>query len=252
MSDFPDMTGRVALVTGASRGIGLAVAQQLARRGAHVVMTARGEEDLHREAAAIGDRAAPLAGPIGDPAHREALFELALSRWGRIDYLVNNVGINPVFGPIETLEHSASMKILETNVLAATHLVQLAIRNGIRENRGAIVNIASIAALAASPGIGMYGVSKSALLGLTRQFAVELAPEVRVNAVAPAAVRTRFSAALLEGGREADLLPRYPLARVGEPDDIAQPVVFLLSDAAAWMTGQTLVIDGGASLLVGE
>jgi len=245
-------TGRTALVTGASRGIGRAIAERLLAEGANVVVTARGEEDLASLVEAHGaERVAAVAGNIGDDAHRERLFAEADARFGGIDLLVNNVGINPVFGPMSEITYAAALKILETNVLGATRLVQLAVAHGLPSRDGAaIVNVASIAGVASAPGIGMYGVSKSALIGLTRQFARELAPRVRVNAVAPAAVRTKFAAALLEN--EEQLREAYPLARIGEPEDIAGPATFLLSRDAAGITGQCLVIDGGASLIVGE
>ncbi len=247
------MQGRVAVVTGSSRGIGLAVTRSLVQRGCRVVVSARGSEDLAAVVDELGeDNVEPVVGRIGEPDVRAAILDAAVGRWGGVDFLVNNVGINPVFGPLVEIDLTAAAKILETNILAATHLTQLAACSGLVERRGAVVNVASIAGLVASPGIGMYGVSKSAVLGLTRQFADELSPHVRVNAVAPAAVRTRFAEAMFAGHRGDELAAQYPLARVGEPADVAGPVAFLLSDDAAWITGQTIVIDGGASLRAGN
>ncbi|MDI3330167.1 MAG: SDR family oxidoreductase [Micrococcus sp.] len=239
--------GRTALVTGASRGVGLATARTLVDGGARVVLTARGREGLDAAVAQLGPAAVGVAGKLDDPAHLEEVAEV-VGGLGGLDYLVNNVGINPVFGPMAEMDLGAARKILEVNVLGAFRAARAAVEWGIVERGGAIVNIASIAGISSSPGIGMYGVSKSAVLGLTRQLAAELAPDVRVNAVAPAAVKTDFAKALYEG-REDEVSARYPLQRLGVPEDVAGPVAFLLSEAAAWMTGQTLVIDGGASLV---
>lgn len=242
--------GKTALVTGASRGIGLEVARRLVEEGARVVMTARGAEDLQQAALGLGAMAVPVAGKLDDEAH---LHELAgvLREHGGADLLVNNVGINPVYGPMTEMDLGAARKILEVNVLGAFRVARLAYESAMAERGGAIVNIASVAGVSTSPGIGMYGVSKSAVIGLTRQLAAELAPGVRVNAVAPAAVKTVFARALYEG-REQEVADKYPLKRLGVPADVAGPVAFLLSDDAAWVTGQVLVIDGGAMLITAD
>jgi NAD(P)-dependent dehydrogenase (short-subunit alcohol dehydrogenase family) len=242
--------GRTALVTGASRGIGLEVARRLAGEGARVIMTARGAEALEAAAAEIGPAAVPVAGKLDDDAHLAELAQV-LGDHGGVDLLVSNVGINPVYGPMTEMDLSAARKILEVNVLGAFRVARLAYDSGMAERGGAMVNIASVAGVSTSPGIGMYGVSKSAIIGLTRQLAAELAPRVRVNAVAPAAVKTAFAKALYEG-REQEVAGKYPLKRLGVPADIAGPVAFLLSEDAAWITGQTLVIDGGATLITAD
>ncbi|GAA1939501.1 SDR family oxidoreductase [Agromyces allii] len=239
----------VALITGGSRGIGLAIAKRLATEGAKVVITGRSEESLQTavaeiDAAAGAGRATGIAGKADDPAHRAAVFAHIADEHGRIDHLVNNAGINPVYGPVLEVEPSAIRKILEVNVIAALEWTRDAVAAGLTRS---IVNLSSISAVSAAPGIAFYGVSKAALVNLTIQLAHELAPGIRVNAVAPAVVKTAFARALYEG-REAEVAAEYPLQRLGVPDDVAGPVAFLLSDDAAWITGQTLLIDGGASL----
>jgi NAD(P)-dependent dehydrogenase (short-subunit alcohol dehydrogenase family) len=245
--------GRVALVTGASRGIGLAVAQRLVDEGARVCITARKPDPLAEAVAALGggDVAIAVAGAADDDQHRAEAIAATVETFGRIDVLVNNTGINPVYGPLTDIEPSAARKIMDVNVLATLEWTRAALAAGLGSQvSGAVVNIASIAGLAPSPGIAFYGVSKSALLGLTVQLAAELAPRVRVNAVAPAIVKTRFATALFEG-REDEVAAHYPLGRLGVPEDVGAAVAFLASDDAAWITGQTLVLDGGVMLQPG-
>lgn len=237
--------GTTTLITGASRGIGLAVARRIVGEGGRVVLTARGQEGLGEAVASLGDAAVGFAGRADDPSHREVVAA-HLGRTG-VDHLVNNVGINPVYGPVLEISDEAARKILEVNVLGALAWTRLAVAAGLAERSGAIVNIASLAGLGSSPGIALYGVSKAAVLSLTRQLAVELAPRVRVNAVAPAVVKTDFAKALYADD-EARAARPYPLQRLGEPEDVAGPVAFLLSADAAWITGQTIVIDGGVSV----
>lgn len=237
--------GRVALVTGGSRGIGLAVARRLVDEGCSVVLTGRKPEALDAAVAELGEeRASAVAGKVDDPAHRAEVFEHLARSHGRLDHLVNNAGTNPAWGPALDVETGVVRKILEVNVVAALDWTRDAVAAGLRRS---VVNLASISGTSASPNIAFYGVSKAALINLTQQLAHELAPALRVNAVAPAVVKTRFSRALYEG-HEDEAVARYPLARLGAPADVAGPVAFLLSDDAAWITGQTLKIDGGASI----
>ena len=240
----------MALVTGASRGIGLAVATELVARGARVCVTARTAETLAEAVEKLGgpERAIAVPGKADDPAHQEEAVARTLESFGRLDMLVNNTGINPVFGSVLDVETSAAAKIFGVNVLAPLAWTKRARDAWMGEHGGSIVNIASIAGLQASPGIGMYGVSKAALIRLTIELATELGPGIRVNAVAPAVVKTRFATALYEG-REEEAAKAYPLKRLGVPEDVAGAVAFLLSDDAGWITGQTVVLDGG--LLVG-
>jgi 3-oxoacyl-[acyl-carrier protein] reductase len=245
--------GQVALVTGASRGIGLAVAQRLLDEGARVVITARKPDGLAAALAELdaGPNAVSVAGPADNPDHQEEAVGTAVREFGRLDVLVNNTGINPAYGPLTDIEESAARKIMDVNVLAALCWTRRALTAGLGTDRpGAVVNMASVAGIAPAPGIGYYGVSKSALIGLTVQLAAELAPRVRVNAIAPAVVKTRFAAALYEADEEA-AAAAYPLARLGRPEDIGAAAAFLASSDASWITGQTLVVDGGGGLRAG-
>lgn len=237
--------GKVALVTGASRGIGFAVAKRLVDEGAKVVITARKSEALQAAASELGNTLW-VAGNADDAEHREQVLDLVATELGPLDVFVNNAGINPAYGPLLSIERPAMDKILSTNVVAALDWVRSVVHSGMPAG-AAIVNIASIAGLTPAPGIAFYGVSKAALIALTTQLALELAPGIRVNAVAPAVIKTNFAKALYEG-REEKVIEGYPLGRLGEPEDVAAAVAFLLSRDASWITGQTLVIDGGGSL----
>lgn len=248
----PPDGGRVALVTGASRGIGLGVARALVDRGDRVCVTGRNEEALAAAVEQLGGpgRAMGVAGKAHDQAHQAEVVDRVLEAYGRLDYLVNNAGTNPAAVPLAEADLRLAHKVFETNVLSALGLAQQAHRAWQREHGGAIVNVASVSGLGASPFLGMYGMSKAAMINLTQQLAHELAPRVRVNAVAPAVVKTRFAAMLWEG-REQEVSGAYPMGRLGVPQDVAGAVAFLLSDEAGWITGQTLVIDGGLLLSAG-
>ncbi|MDT0549009.1 MULTISPECIES: SDR family oxidoreductase [Streptomyces] len=244
-------SGRAALVTGASRGIGYAIAEALVARGDRVCITGRNEDALKEAVERLGaDRVIGVAGKAHDEAHQAVAVERAMEAFGRLDYLVNNAGTNPVFGPIADLDLGVLRKVFETNVVSALGLAQRAWKAWQKDNGGAIVNIASVAGLSTSPFIAAYGVSKAAMINLTAQLAHEFAPGVRVNAIAPAVVKTKFAAALYEG-REEEAAAAYPLGRLGVPEDIGGVAAFLTSDQAAWMTGQTLVVDGGIFLNAG-
>lgn len=243
---------RVAIVTGASRGIGLGIAAELVRQGARVCVTARGREALDAAVAELGgpDVAIAVPGKSDDPEHQAETVATVMEAFGRLDMLVNNAGINPVYGPVADVDPVAAAKVLAVNVLAPLAWTRRARDAWMGERGGAVVNVASVAGLRPSPGIGMYGVSKAALIRLTTELAVELGPRIRVNAVAPAVVKTKFATLLYEG-KEEQVSAAYPLKRLGMPEDVAGAVAFLLSDAASWITGQTLVLDGGVTLTGG-
>lgn len=243
----PD-SGRVAIVTGASRGIGYAIAEALVARGDRVTITGRSEDSLKEAVDKLGaDRALGIAGKAHDEAHQAETVERTIEAFGRVDFLANNAGTNPVFGPIAELDLGVARKVFETNVISALGFAQQTYKAWQKEHGGAIVNISSVSGLSAAPFIGAYGISKAAMVNLTQQLAAEMAPGIRVNAIAPAVVKTKFAAALYEG-REEEAAAAYPLKRLGVPEDIGGAAAFLLSDAAAWITGQTLVIDGGMFL----
>ena len=241
------LEGRTALVTGGSRGIGLAIAQSLVARGARVVVTGRKPDALAEAVSALGgsEVAVGVAGNAGDAEHRAEAVRTAVDTFGSLEMLVGNVGINPVYGPLVDLSLDGFRKILDTNVVGTLGLVQEAWRAWMAEHGGSVLVVASVAGLKASPMIGGYGVSKAALVNLVTQLAVELGPTVRVNAVAPAVVKTRFAGALYEG-REAEVAAQYPVGRLGVPEDVGEAAAYLLGDGASWVTGQTLVLDGGA------
>jgi 3-oxoacyl-[acyl-carrier protein] reductase len=244
-------SGKVAVVTGASRGIGLAIAARLVGEGAKVVITARSAEGLQRAAQSLGPGAAiGVAGPADDAVHQADTVSTAIEAFGRVDFLVNNTGINPAYGRMVDADLSVAEKIFSVNVLSALAWSQAVYRAWMADNGGAIVNVASAAGLRPAANIGIYGASKAALLHLTAQLAAELAPGVRVNAVAPAVVKTKFAAALYEG-QEQHVATGYPLQRLGIPEDVAGAVSFLLSDDAAWVTGLALAVDGGLMLTGG-
>ncbi|MGW3510731.1 SDR family oxidoreductase [Streptomyces sp. NPDC000994] len=246
-----ELSGKVALVTGASRGIGYGIAEALVARGDRVCITGRNEEALKEAVEKLGsDRVVAVAGKAHDEAHRAEAVERVMEAFGRVDFLINNAGTNPVFGPIADLDLNVARKVFETNVVSALGFAQRTWHAWQKDHGGAIVNIASVAGLSASPFVGAYGVSKAAMINLTQQLAHEFAPKVRVNAIAPAVVKTKFAKALYEG-REEEAAASYPLGRLGVPSDIGGAAAFLTSAQSDWVTGQTLVVDGGIFLNAG-
>lgn len=242
-----DFEGRTAIVTGGSRGIGLAVAQVLARSGAAVVITARKEAELDEALQQIDGRASYVVGSVTDTDHMNATVAAALERYGSLDILVNNAATNPQYGPLHKAEMSAVDKTWDTNLRAPLVWTQAVWKAYMAENGGGILMVSSSGGIRVGPMLGAYNVAKAALIQMTKQLALEMAPGVRVNAVAPAVVKTRFSQVLYEG--PADPTPLYPLKRLGEGEDVAEAAAFLLSDSSSWITGETILLDGGVSLV---
>jgi NAD(P)-dependent dehydrogenase (short-subunit alcohol dehydrogenase family) len=242
--------GKVALVTGGTLGIGRAIAEAYVAAGAGVCVLARKPDELEETAGAlraIGGDVTTFPGSAGDPEAIEGAVAHCVETLGAVDILVNNAASNPTFGPMIDTEPRAVRKVVEVNIEGPFFLAQAAWQAWMRDHGGVIVNISSLGALRPSQGIGMYNTSKAALIHLTRQLALELAPGVRVNAIAPGLVKTKFARALYERDEEA-VARRFPLRRLGVPDDIAAAALFLASDASSWMTGETVLIDGGALL----
>lgn len=242
-------SGRVALVTGASRGIGRGIAGRLVAEGARVCITARKQEALDAAVQELGgpEVACAVAGRTDDPEHQAATVAQVLDTFGRLDLLVNNAGINPAYGPLMKLDLDVARKVVEVNALAPVAWAQHATTAWMGEHGGAIVNVSSASAIRPYPGLGLYGATKAMLAQLTQGMALEMGPAIRVNAIAPAVVKTRFASALYEG-KEADVSSAYPLRRLGTPEDVAGLVSFLLSDDAGWITGEVVVIDGGSTI----
>lgn len=242
--------GKVAVVTGASRGIGLATALELARSGAAgVVITSRKPENLEpaREglisAGVSADKV--LAIPARADSESQAAEALAktVETFGAADILVNNAGTNPSAGSLMTVDLGAVDKTWEVNLRGPLLWTRATYAAWMEEHGGVVVNVASIAGLRPSPITGAYNISKAGLVHMTRQLAHELAPAIRVNAVAPAVVRTRLAGMLLENEEHAAQM--HPLGRIGEPEDVARLITFLCSDESSWMTGAIVPVDGG-------
>lgn len=239
------LDGKVALVTGASKGIGRAIAAAYAEAGAQVLISSRKQAGLEEAAAAISGKVSVFAANAGEPDQARACVEACIERYGRIDILVNNAATNPYFGPLMGIDVAAAEKTSKVNELGYLVWTQLAVEHGLADGGGAILNIASIGGLSVEKSLGWYNVTKAAEIHLTKHLARELAPDIRVNAIAPGLIRTDFSRALWESNPER-AARSIPMQRVGEVDDIANAALFLVSDAAAWITGQTIVVDGGA------
>ena len=243
---------KVAIITGASRGIGAAIARGFAAHGAKVVLCARKIEELQRVAAEIGaERAHAVACHAGQPAQVANLFAEAVARFGRVDVLVNNAATNPYFGPLVDASDAAFDKTFEVNVKGAFTAAREFIRHvrG-RGGAGAIVNLASVAGLRGAPFQGVYGMTKAAVISMTETLAVEVGGQgIRVNAIAPGLVETRFAAALIQNEMiHKMVVDRTPLGRHAQPEEIVGAALYLASDAASFVNGHTLVVDGGMGI----
>src|ERR1700693_3278354 len=243
-------SGRVALVTGESRGIGSAIANALVEQGASVVLSSRKQADLDEEAARINaqypNRAIAIAAHAGRPEDLERLVKSVMERFAHIDILVNNAATNPYLGPVLAAELPAWDKTFEVNLRGVFVLTKLVYEAWMESHGGTVVNVASVGGIRPGPGLGVYNVTKAGVIMLTKQLARELGGKVRVNAVAPGLVKTRFAEALWGNQEILDrVLASNPMGRIGMPDEIAGVVAFLASDAASYVNGEVIVIDGG-------
>jgi NAD(P)-dependent dehydrogenase (short-subunit alcohol dehydrogenase family) len=248
-----DLTGKTALVTGSSRGIGRAIAEAMAAEGAKVVISSRKADSCAEAAAAIqakGGQAVGIACHVGEKAQLQALVAETHAVFGGIDILVNNVGANPVLGPLQTLSDDAFDRVMTSNVKSALWLSNLVLPEMAARKDGAVIFISSIAALRASAGINAYGAAKAALMQLARGLAAEYGPSnIRVNCIAPGLIKTDFARALWDNDdRSRQRIAETPLGRLGEPRDIAGAAVLLASPAGSFITGQTIIIDGGVTI----
>ncbi|RFA27269.1 short-chain dehydrogenase [Alkalilimnicola ehrlichii] len=245
-----DLTGKVALITGSTRGIGLAIAEEMAKAGAKVVISSRKPaacEKVADELAAKGYETLAIPCHVAEKEELYKLVDTALEKWGRIDILVANAATNPVYGPLSELTDEAYDKIMNTNVRGTFWLCNKVLPQMEKLGGGSVILLSSIAALRGNGVIGCYGMSKAAEASLARNLAIEWGPKnIRVNAIAPGLIRTDFAKALLDDPvRRQRAEERTPLRRVGEPKDIAGVAMFLASEASAYVTGQVLVADGG-------
>jgi NAD(P)-dependent dehydrogenase (short-subunit alcohol dehydrogenase family) len=245
------LQGKVAIVTGASRGIGEAIARAFVREGAKVVLAARKIEGLETVASSLNGRALAVAAHTGKEEDCERLVSSAVEKFGKVDILVNNAAANPYFGPMLGIEMPAWDKTFEVNVKGYFYMTRAVVRHlASRSAPGSIIHIASVAGLVGSPLQGVYGMTKAAIISMTKTLAVELAgSKIRVNAIAPGFIETKFAGAILQNPELlAKVNERTPLGRPGVPEEIAGGAVYLASDASSYLTGQTLVIDGGMTV----
>jgi NAD(P)-dependent dehydrogenase (short-subunit alcohol dehydrogenase family) len=243
------LDNKVAVVTGGSKGIGRGIAEQFAASGAQVVIVSRKADQLEATAREIGGGCDWIATNVGEPDQAERCLQEVMARHGSIDVLINNAAANPYAGPVIDVDLPRWNKTFQVNVTAPLVWTQLAWNLWMREHGGSVVNISSVGGFTTSLILGVYDVTKAALIHLTKQLASELGPNTRVNCVAPGLIKTDFARVLWEGKRGAVVAEEYPLKRLGEPSDIAAACMFLATDASSWITGQTIVCDGGGLII---
>jgi NAD(P)-dependent dehydrogenase (short-subunit alcohol dehydrogenase family) len=243
------MDGKVVLVTGASKGIGRAIAARCAAAGAKVLLSSRKQEALEAAAATMEGEVDVFAANAGEPDQAAACVAACVDRFGRIDVLVNNAATNPYYGPLMGIDVGAAEKTMKVNQTGYLVWTQEAMKAGLADGGGSVLNLASIGGVSVETNLAWYNVTKAAEIHLTRHLAAELAPAVRVNAILPGIIKTDFSRQLWEANEDL-VADHVPMKRLGTPDDIANAALFLVSDASSWITGQTLIVDGGS--LVGR
>ncbi len=244
------LDGKTALITGGSRGIGKEIATSFAAAGAQVMIVARKADVLEQAAADIDEASGRsgcqwMVGNTGDISTAESIVTETIERLGAVDILVNNAATNPYAGPMIDVDLGRWDKTIAVNLTGPLLLTQAAWRSWMKEHGGVVINISSVGGLMTSPVLGVYDLTKSALIHMTQQLAAELGPKVRVNAICPGLIKTDFARMLWEGEQGDIVAQTYPLKRLGETTDIANAALYLATEAGSWMTGQHLVLDGG-------
>jgi NAD(P)-dependent dehydrogenase (short-subunit alcohol dehydrogenase family) len=252
MNDF-SLQGKVALITGGSHGIGRAIALRFADAGAAVTVSSRklaNVQSVADEITALGGQALAVEAHVGEPAAVEQLVQQTITTWGRVDIVVNNAATNPHFGPLLTADEGQWDKILDTNVKGVFRVCRAVVPHMQRQGGGKIINLASTAGLQPSPGMGVYGISKAAVIMLTKALALELGhAHIQVNAIAPGIIKTRFSRLLWQTPSIAEpVLKILPLGRFGEPAEVSGLALYLASPASDYVTGAVFLVDGGMSI----
>jgi len=239
------LNGKAALITGGSKGIGKSIAKTFAEAGAKVMITSRKADVCEEAAEEIGNGCIWEAGNVGDPEHMEATIDRCINDLGGVDVLVNNAATNPYAGPMIDADLPRWKKTIDVNMTAPFAWTQMAWQKYQQENGGVVLNISSVGGLQTNPMLGVYDVTKAGLIHMTKQFAAELAPGVRVNAICPGLIKTDFARMLWEGDAGDMVAQQYPLKRLGEVEDIAGAALYLAADTGSWITGQAIVLDGG-------
>ncbi len=239
------LDGKVALITGGSRGIGKEIAKTFLEAGARVMIVSRKAEPLEAAAEELGGGCEWFAGNTGDPEVAAAAIDATIERLGGLDILVNNAATNPYAGPMIDVDLGRWDKTIQVNLTAPLVWTQVAWQRTMSENGGVVINLSSVGGLGTSPSIGVYDLTKAALIHMTQQLGAELGPKVRVNAICPGLIKTDFARMLWEGERGDAMAAQYPLGRLGETADIAGAALYLAADTGSWITGQHFVLDGG-------